>query len=68
MVLGDHAWMKERAWSSSQLENAIRKIIMAARTTGNTKSKGIPGGEGTPIKSGPNTSMATMIKNITMEP
>ncbi|RDX78487.1 hypothetical protein CR513_41231, partial [Mucuna pruriens] len=41
---------------------------MAARTTGNTKSKGIPGGEREVRKNGPNISMATIIKYIAMEP
>ncbi|KAJ1428642.1 hypothetical protein SESBI_08743 [Sesbania bispinosa] len=41
---------------------------MEAITTGNTKSKGIPGGETGPINIGPNISMAAIIKNTTMEP
>ncbi|KAJ1428641.1 hypothetical protein SESBI_08742 [Sesbania bispinosa] len=39
-----------------------------ARSTGNTKSKGIPGGETGPINIGPNMSMAAINKNTTMEP
>ncbi|RDY03677.1 hypothetical protein CR513_12710, partial [Mucuna pruriens] len=41
---------------------------MAARTTGNTKSKGISGGEIEVKKSGPNNIMAAIIKNAAMEP
>lgn len=41
---------------------------MAIITTGKTISKGIPGGEGIPMRNGPNRRMATMIQNMTMEP
>ncbi|CAJ1962728.1 unnamed protein product [Sphenostylis stenocarpa] len=53
---------------STQLENTIRKVKMAAITTGNTMSKGSPGGVGAPMTNGPNRRMATMIINITTEP
>lgn len=54
--------------SSTQLEVTTRNIKTAAIATGNTISKGIPGGVEVPIRSGPTRRMATMIKNITTEP
>jgi len=54
--------------SNTQLEITTRKIKMAIITTGKTISKGIPGGEGIPMRNGPNRRMATMIQNMTMEP
>ena len=41
---------------------------MIIRTTGKQISKGIPGGEGLPMRSGPISIMATMIPNTSMEP
>jgi hypothetical protein len=46
----------------------MRKNISTARTTGNTNSNGIPGGEIAPIKNAPNKIIAAMIKNTTIEP
>jgi len=46
----------------------MRKMTSAAITTGNTNSNGIPGGETGPMKNGPKTSTATMIKNATTDP
>jgi len=37
-------------------------------TIGNSISKGIPGGVGVPITSGPTRRMPTMIRNIRTEP
>lgn len=51
-----------------QLESIMRKIRSATKTNGNTNSNGIPGGETRPMKNGPNTSIAAIIKNATIEP
>jgi hypothetical protein len=50
------------------LEIIMRKMMRATITTGNTNSNGIPGGEIGPIKNGPKTSIATIIKKATIDP
>lgn len=62
--------LKKHAWilCSHHLEHIMRKMISAAITTGNTNNNRYPGGETGPMKNGPKTSIATMIKNATRDP